>query len=75
MWKTLALSSLSLGGYPVYKRVTAVQEFIALFLAEAVSWCRVTTERTPLITINGNLNAVRYRDEIIQANIITFVQG
>ena len=39
-------------------------------------WGGITsTGRTPLVVINGHLNAVRYRDEIILPYVIPFVQG
>ena len=39
-------------------------------------WGGITsTGRKPLVIINGNLNAVRYRDEIIRPQVIPFVQG
>ena len=41
-----------------------------------MDWGGITsTERTPLVVIDGNLNAVHYRDEIYQAHVIPFVHG
>jgi transposase len=39
-------------------------------------WGGITaTGRTPLVVVNGNLNAVRYRDEILQTHVIPFINA
>ncbi len=66
----------------VYRRVgerfndACVVERRAFGGGSVMVWGGITsTGRTPLVVIDGNLNAVRYRDEIIQPHVIPFVQG
>ncbi len=38
-------------------------------------WGGITANgRTPLVVVNGNLNALRYRDEILRTHVVPFVQ-